>query len=92
MAVKIQEYKNKDLLTDDQVSTLEKDLYFLEEKGIPHVVCHAPIGHINIYHKKKVVISYYSYSGTIYDREFHAVTKGVVNCINHYMKYYGNKV
>lgn len=64
---------------------LEYAIKQFEENNIPYKLCNKNIGHFNLYHNGKVIISFWSYTGKIQGEENR---RGIRSCI----KLYKNKV
>lgn len=58
-----------------------------EENNIPYRLCNATNGHFNLYKDKKVVMSFWSWTGKCYipSKEF-SDNIGIRNCIKKYKK------
>ena len=76
-------------------SRLKYAIKQFEENNIPYKLCNEDIGHFNLYKDKKVVISFWSYTGKCYiPSTGFSETIGIKNCVKKYVKMFGsdNKV
>lgn len=82
----------------DRESITEQRLEFaceaFKENNIEFKVVNASIGHINLYKNKRVVISFYAYTGAVWCPEFNIKKddmRGIHNCIKLYNESYKEK-
>lgn len=62
-----------------------------EENNIPYKLCNEDIGHFNLYKDKKVVISFWSYTGKCYiPSTGFSENIGIKNCVKKYVKMFGS--
>ena len=61
-----------------------------EENQIPYKLCNKENGHFNLYKDKKVVMSFWSWTGKCYipSKEY-SENVGIKNCIKKYKKIFG---
>ena len=58
-----------------------------KQNNIPYKLCNESIGHFNLYKDKKVVMSFWSYTGKCYiPSTGFSDNIGIKNCINKYKK------
>lgn len=66
----------------------------LEWNDIEYKICNASIGQVNLFKNKKVVISFYAYTGAIWCPEYSIKKddlRGIKNCIQLYNEKYKEK-
>lgn len=73
---------------------IEYACFILETNKIDYKVTNTSIGQINLYKNKKVVISFYAYTGSIWCPEFNIKKddmRGIKNCVMLYNEKYKEK-
>lgn len=74
--------------------TIERTKYackLLENENIPYEIKKIEIGHLNIYKGKKVVMSFWAYTGKCYIPSLeYSENIGIKNAIKMYKKEFGN--
>lgn len=72
---------------------LEYAINQFKENNIEYKLCKKENGHFNLYKNKKVVLSFWSYTGRIYSNiiEINEDYRGIKNCIKTFKKNFMNK-
>lgn len=86
----------KEINAEERAENYDKRIQYaiqlFEQNNIPYKLCNALNGHFNLYKDKKVVMSFWSWTGKCYiPSTGFSENIGIRNCVRKYNKKFGGK-